>query len=143
MSVYLIARIGDTRLALRSQHIESVVIARDAVPVPRAAAHVAGLFALRSRVLTLIDPHVVLGLRDMAAASGGRAVVIDIDGHGYGLLVDAADEAVVIEAPESDVPGRLDPAWERVVDGMINHDGESLLVIEPTRFVTSDLAQAA
>src|SRR3546814_9361938 len=58
--LYLVARIADTRVALRSRTIHSVVTVGQPVEVPAAPPHVAGLFALRSRVFTLIDPHVVV-----------------------------------------------------------------------------------
>ena len=70
--LYLIARIADTRVALRSRAIHSVVTVGTPVEVPAAPPHVAGLFALRSRVFTLIDPHVVVGLPSVAVAAGQR-----------------------------------------------------------------------
>ena len=47
--LYLVARIADTRVALRSRSIHSVVTVGTPVEVPGAPPHVAGLFALRSR----------------------------------------------------------------------------------------------
>src|SRR3546814_7893487 len=66
--LYLVARIADTRVALRSRTIHSVVTVGQPVEVPGAPPHVAGLFALRSRVFTLIDPHVVVGLPPVPVA---------------------------------------------------------------------------
>ncbi|MGQ2929564.1 MAG: chemotaxis protein CheW, partial [Sphingopyxis sp.] len=87
--LYLIARIADTRVALRSRAINSVVTVGTPVHVPAAPEHVAGLFALRSRVFTLIDPHVVIGLPPTAVAPGQRVIVVDVADHGYALLADA------------------------------------------------------
>src|SRR3546814_15043780 len=70
--LYLVARIADTRVALRSRTIHSVVTVGQPVEVPGAPPHVAGLFALRSRVFTLIDPHVVVGLPPVPVAQGQR-----------------------------------------------------------------------
>ena len=76
--LYLVARIADTRVALRSRAINSVVTVGTPVEVPAAPPHVAGLFALRSRVFTLIDPHVVVGLPSVPVAPGQRVVVVDV-----------------------------------------------------------------
>ena len=51
----LIVTIGGERVALLAAAVESVVELDTLIPVPRAAPHVAGLSALRSRVLTVID----------------------------------------------------------------------------------------
>ena len=48
--LYLVARIADTRVALRSRAINSVVTVGTPVEVPAAPPHVAGLVALRSRI---------------------------------------------------------------------------------------------
>ena len=51
----LIVTIAGSRVALPAAAVESVVELDTLIPVPRAPVHVAGLSALRSRVLTVID----------------------------------------------------------------------------------------
>jgi purine-binding chemotaxis protein CheW len=142
-NLYLIARIADTRVALRSDVIESVVTVGDIVAVPGAPRHVAGLFALRSRVLTLIDPHVVLGMTPTAVAAGQRVIVIEIGGHGYALLADRIEDVCFIEGGEAPARGRLADGWAGLADSVVAHDGASLLVVDPARFVTMPMAQRA
>lgn len=141
--LYLIARIADTRVALRSRAINSVVTVGTPVHVPAAPAHVAGLFALRSRVFTLIDPHVVIGLPAVPVAPGQRVIVVDVADHGYALLADAIEDVCFIDAAETRVTGRLLPGWARVADAMIEHEGASLLVVDPSHFITLPVAKAA
>src|SRR3546814_10083411 len=90
--LYLVARIADTRVALRSRAIHSVVTVGTPVEVPGAPPHVAGLFALRSRVFTLIDPPVVIGLSPVSVAPGPRVIVVAVAEDGYALLADARSE---------------------------------------------------
>lgn len=141
--LYLIARIADTRVALRSRAINSVVTVGTPVHVPAAPPHVAGLFALRSRVFTLIDPHVVIGLPAVAVEPGQRVIVVDVADHGYALLADAIEDVCFIDAPETRVTGKLLPGWARVADAMIEHEGASLLVVDPSHFITLPVARAA
>jgi purine-binding chemotaxis protein CheW len=141
--LYLVARIADTRVALRSGAIHSVVTVGTPVEVPAAPPHVAGLFALRSRVFTLIDPHVVVGLPPVTAVPGQRVIVVDVADHGYALLADEIEDVCFIDAPETRVAGKLLPGWARVADAMIEHDGASLLVVDPAHFITLPIASAA
>lgn len=142
-NLYLIARIADTRVALRSAAIESVVPVGETIAVPGAPPHVAGLFALRSRVLTLIDPHVVLGFAATSIARGQRVIVIEIGGHGYALLADLIEDVCFIDAGEQPAKGRLAASWARLSDTVVEHDGATLLVLDPARLVTQPLARAA
>ena len=141
--LYLIARIADTRVALRSDAINSVVTVGQPVAVPAAPPHVVGIFALRSRVLTLIDPHVVVGLPPVPVAPGQRVVVVDVADHGYALLADEIEDVCFIDAPETRITGKLMPGWARVADAMIEHEGHSLLVVDPSHFITLPAQRAA
>lgn len=141
--LYLVARIADTRVALRSRAINSVVVVGPSVRVPAAPPHVVGLFALRSRVLTLIDPHVVVGLPPVPVAEGQRVIVVDVAGHGYALLADAIEDVCFIDAPETRVTGKLLAGWARVAEAVIEHEGSSLLVVDPAQLIAQPLASAA
>ena len=142
-NLYLVARIADTRVALRSRAINSVVTVATPVEVPGAPPHVVGLFALRSRVFTLIDPHVVVGLPPVPVAAGQRVIVVDVAEHGYALLADEIEDVCFIEAAETRIAGKLMPGWARVTDAMIEHEGASLLVVDPAHFVTIPVVNAA
>lgn len=141
--LYLVARIADTRVALRSHAIHSVVTVATPVRVPAAPPHVAGLFALRSRVFTLIDPHVVIGMPPVPVVPGQRAIVVDVADHGYALLADEIEDVCFIDAPEARIVSKLLPGWARVADAVIEHQGASLLVVDPSHFVTLPVPAAA
>ena len=60
--------------------------------MPRAAPHVAGLSALRSRVLTVIDCQRSLELGSTDLGGLREAAVVEVDGHHYALTVDAVEK---------------------------------------------------
>lgn len=141
--LYLIATIAGQPIAIRSSLVDSVVDLGAVAPVPLAPPHVAGLAALRSKVLTVISSEWSLGLTTGKAA-GRRAVVVNIDGHYYGLLVSSIDDARIIDQQPEPIRGRLEAGWERVALGMLEHEGEALLLIDPERLIAGpDQAIAA
>ena len=75
----LVVTIAGERVALPASSVESVVELDTLIPVPRAAPHVAGLSALRSRVLTVIDCMRSLDLGQSDCSGGIReAAVVEI-----------------------------------------------------------------
>ena len=132
--LYLIATIAGQPVAIRASLVESVVDLGDIAPVPLAPPHVSGLAALRSKVLTVISCECSLGLSQTSEKSR-RAVVVSIDGHHYGLLVGSIDDARVIDEPPQPIRGRLEAGWTRVALGMLELDGEALLLIDPERII--------
>lgn len=132
--LYLIAAIAGQPVAIRASLVDSVVDLGAIAPVPLAPPHVAGLAALRSKVLTVICCECSLGLGN-TPASMRRAVVVNVDGHYYGLLVGAIEDARVIEESPQPIRGRLEAGWARVAMGMLEYEGEALLLIDPERII--------
>ena len=132
--LYLIAAIAGQPVAIRASMVESVVDLGSIAPVPLAPPHVAGLAALRSKVLTVICCECALGLPETQRAAG-RAVVVNIDGHHYGLLVGSIEDARVIEEDPQPIRARLEAGWTHVALGMLDYEGEALLLIDPEKLI--------
>lgn len=136
----LVASLGGRRVALRAAEVQSVIELESLSPVPRAPPHIAGLSALRSRVLTVIDARKALGLPagkdgDGDGADRRHAAVVEVEGHLYALLVDGVED--VTEALTDCIPLRvaLDNGWQRAARGMIETDSGPLLLLDVARIV--------
>jgi purine-binding chemotaxis protein CheW len=128
-TLYLIAHLAGRGVAIDTACVESVVDIGAVTPVPRASPAVRGLAALRSRVVTVIDTRIALGLPP-ATNPVCRAVITLVDGHHYAILVDSLEDV----APFAAVPlpaelSRQSP-WRGVARGIVERDGEPLLVID-------------
>lgn len=142
-NLYLIATIAGQPVAIRAAMVDSVVDLGPIAPAPLAPSHVAGLAALRSKVLTVICCECSLGLAD-TPSSTRRAVVVSIDGHYYGLLVGSIEDARIIDEAPRPIRARLEPGWTRVALGMLEYESEALLLIDPERIIAGvDEALAA
>ncbi|WP_150290712.1 chemotaxis protein CheW [Sphingobium estronivorans] len=142
--LYLLARLAGARVAIETREVEAVVKLTDISPVPGMGAHVAGLSALRSRVLTVIDVAALIRGQPTPIAERGFAVIADIAGHSYGLMVDAVYD--ICQVPEGELPlrGQLDPAWLPHARGLVEHEGQPHLLVSLAGFIEAGaLAQAA
>lgn len=125
----LIVRLAGERVALRADAVASVVELDEIAPVPCAAPHIAGLAALRSRVLTVIDCYRSIGLVP-PGDDGREAVVVERDGHHYALTVDSVDDVMEAGAECLSTRAPLTPGWARVAAGTVEADGDILLLID-------------
>ena len=138
----LVVTIAGERVALPAAAVESVVELDTLIPVPRAAPHIAGLSALRSRVLTVVDCMRSLELGETDCSDGIReAAVVELDGHHYALIVDLVED--VVEAASDPLPVRaaMGEGWERVSKGMVETETGPLLLIDVGALVAGALAQ--
>jgi purine-binding chemotaxis protein CheW len=140
--LFLIATLAGTEIAISSDCIESVVNVGEAVVVPQSNPLIAGLFALRSRVLTLIDcQYAVTG--QPAGEKSPLAVIAVIGGHAYGLLVDAVKDVVSVDASSVRTASKLDPRWSSIVTDVVEIEGRVTMLLSPDLLLTPKMAMAA
>jgi purine-binding chemotaxis protein CheW len=142
--LYLLATLADTRIAVETGEVEAVVRLTDISPVPGMGAHIAGLSALRSRVLTIIDVAALICGRVTPEERRSLAIIANISGHSYGLMVDGVSD--ICRVPEGDLPlrGQLDPSWAPYARALVEHDGHPWLLVSLAAFIEGGaLAQAA
>lgn len=126
----LVVALAGRRAGLPATTVNSVIELASVTPVPRAAPHVAGLAALRSRPLTVIDCRISLGVEPAPADLVRRAVVVEHDGHLYGLLVDAADDIVATVAEPGPLGADPGPGWHRVATSKVETEAGVLLLLD-------------
>jgi len=133
--IYLIAEFGGESVAIESKYVESVVHIPEIIPAPQADKSVAGLFALRSRVLTLIDSsYMVTGI----SSSKGRnslAIILEISGHCYGLLVERAEDVVSISREDMVDSISASQQWQKIVKEFAVLDGKTIMIVDPETLI--------
>jgi len=139
----LIVTIAGSRVALPAAAVEAVVELDTLIPVPRAPWHVAGLSALRSRVLTVIDTLRSLELGESDCSNGIReAAVVELEGHHYALIVDAVEDVVEALSDPSPVRAAMGAGWERASCGMVETEEGPLLLVDVAALITGACAEA-
>ena len=133
----VIAAIADQAIALDAAAVEAVVDLPQVVPIPLAPPHVVGLAAIRSQVVTVVDPAVALGGEPQQPA--GRALLVSIAGHRYAVRVASVSD--VIALPENDEAAMLTPSWAAVASGRVAVGDDFALRVDPGRLIAP--AQAA
>ena len=126
---FVIVSVAGDRVAVAAERVNSVIEIDKLIPVPRAPHYILGLTSLRSRTLTVIDTARALGL---AATAGAEmlALVVEIDGCGYALLVDAVEKVEIGIALPCQPDVQLAEGWQRAVLGRLETDSGSLLIVD-------------
>lgn len=142
-NLYLIAVIAGETVAIPTTQIDSVVKVRESVPVPSAAPFISGLFALRSRVLTLIDCQYFVTGEPADLISGQPAIVVNIGGCTYGLLVDEVLDVIQMQAQAMPLPSQLPAGWSEIGRALLQVGEATYLLIDPEYLVNPATRRAA
>ena len=108
-----------------------------------APTHVAGLSALRSRALTVIDCRTALQLAHRPFEPGCQAVVVEHDTHRFALLVDSVDDVEQTLARSGHLPGGFGKEFDHVAIEMIEVASGAALLIEPDVIISGQRSLAA
>jgi purine-binding chemotaxis protein CheW len=130
----VIAQIAGRRCALSALDVKSVIEIGPVTPIPRTPAYIAGITALRSQALTVIDCRRALGLDGGMAGEAWptdhRAAVIAEGGYAYALMVDRIEDITTAIGEAGQVPGGFGAEWSRVAIGMIETMAGPALLID-------------
>ena len=141
--LYLIAEAGGEHFAIPAEAVESVVTASDVIPVPLADPMVAGVSALRSKVITVIDTVAAIEGGAATVAAGSSLVVVKIDDFLYGLAVEDVHDVVEFAADPERLGASFAAGWQRVSTGVIEIDERAIVVIDPAALLSVPDAVAA
>jgi purine-binding chemotaxis protein CheW len=115
----VILQIAGRRCALDALDVKSVIETGAITPIPRAPAWIAGITALRSQALTVIDCRRAIGLNEGDWPTDHRAAVVSEGGHTYALLVDGIEDITTAVGEPGQIPGGFGAEWSRIAIGMI------------------------
>jgi purine-binding chemotaxis protein CheW len=141
-ALLLVVALAGERVAFPATEVESVVEIESLTPVPGVPGHVAGLSALRSRVLTAIDCRASLAAGERIERPHDALVAVR-DGHAYALLVDRVEDVVEPTGPVAAVPPGLSPEWRRVATGYAPCADGLLLILAIDALIAGPPAAAA
>ncbi|MFU7528745.1 chemotaxis protein CheW [Qipengyuania sp. ASV99] len=125
----VMTQIAGRRCALRAHDVQSVIEIGAISPVPRAPEFIAGITAMRSQALTVIDCRLALGFDPEQWPCDDRAIVVAVDGYSYALRIDSIEDITTGMDEVGDIPGGFGQEWSRVATGMIEtRTGPALLI---------------
>jgi purine-binding chemotaxis protein CheW len=131
---YLIASVAGQRIAIGATSIDAIIKLDAIHPVPGAPPHVAGLCAVRSSVMTVIDIAKIVGGADSDDAR--HAVIVQHDGHRYALRVDhVSDVEAVALAPRTSDPS-IGRQWHALAGSHVETSFGTALILDVGRVVS-------
>lgn len=135
----LLVEIGGETAAIETSCVQSVVELDAVTLVPCLPDHIDGLCALRSTAMTVVDCRRSLQLpppeTELADETPRLAVVVDLDGFLYALVVDAVFEVVPCDDEPSEVRTRLAAGWSRVSIGMVQTPTGPAQLLDPAMLI--------
>jgi purine-binding chemotaxis protein CheW len=133
----LLLRVGDERLAIESRHVRGVVPVTELTPVPRAPAHVEGIFHHLGRIVPLVDLRPALGLpRRSQPQAEALALLLEVPPW---FVAADVDEVVGFEMceprPETRASATGSEEVRSLAKGTVGRDGRDYTLLDAWRLM--------
>lgn len=140
----VMAQIAGRRCAFHAHDVQSVIEIGTITPVPATSDFIAGITAMRSQALTVIDCRTAIGFDCRKWELDHRAIVVAVAGYSYALRIDSIEDITTGVAEPDSVPGGFGKEWSRVASGLIEtRVGPALLIDLPALIAGPENAQVA
>lgn len=119
----------DETYGINVMQVQEVLREIEVAPVPGAPHYVMGIINLRGNVVSVIDARIRFGLPARDSTELTRIIVIEVQQHIIGILVDSVAEVVDIERSEIETaPNVGTDETSKYIDGVVSR-GENLLIL--------------
>ena len=124
--------VGDALCALDASAVQEVIRVESVTPVRHAPEEVMGVMNLRGKIVTLLDPRIILGLGKSSITRESRVFIIEDRNEFLGVLVDRAGEVVEVEPGEGEsLPVNIPAAQARFFQQVCRAGGHVIAVLNP------------
>ncbi len=132
-------RLQDETYGVNVMQVQEVLRYTEIAPVPGAPAYVLGIINLRGNVVTVIDTRQRFGLMPAELTDNTRIVIIEVDDHVIGILVDAVSEVVYLNQSEIDqTPNVGTEESAKYIQGVCHKDNRLLILVELSKMMSDD-----
>ncbi|MDT3698743.1 MAG: chemotaxis protein CheW [Thermincola sp.] len=103
---YVVFRLGKETYGLEISMILEIITMQTITAVPGTEGYIEGVINLRGRVIPVFNLHKKFELAQGEITRSTRIVVVEVEGHNIGMLVDGVSEVVkitkdIVEKPSS------------------------------------------
>jgi len=133
--------VGDALCALDAAGVQEVIRVESVTEVRHAPPEVVGVMNLRGKIVTLLDPGVILGLGKSVLTKESRVFIIEDRNEFLGILVDRAGEVMEVEpGREESLPINIPVAQSRFFQQVCRAGGHVIAVLNPREILNESKA---
>jgi purine-binding chemotaxis protein CheW len=134
--------VGDALCALDAAGVQEVIRVESVTQVRHAPPEVVGVMNLRGKIVTLLDPRIILGLGQSVLTRESRVFVIEDRNEFLGVLVDRAGEVMEVEPGlQESLPINIPAAQARFFQQVCRVGGQVVAVLNPREILNESSRQ--
>jgi purine-binding chemotaxis protein CheW len=137
-------RIGNEEFGIDIQKVREINRMIDITRVPNTPPHIEGVVNLRGKIIPIVSLRTKLGFGEAEREKATRIMVVEIDGHVIGFIVDSVSEVLRIhDAKIEPMPSITGGTEVNYIDGVINLSDRLLILLNLHTLFDGDLKRVS
>lgn len=129
----------DEIYGINVMQVQEVLRETEVAPVPGAPHYVMGIINLRGNVVSVIDARIRFGLPAIESTDLTRIIVIEVQQHIIGILVDSVAEVIDINPGEIETaPNVGTDETSRYIDGVVSRDDQLYILVDLNKLLSTE-----
>ncbi|MHB8170779.1 MAG: chemotaxis protein CheW [Thermincolia bacterium] len=127
----VIFRLGREKFGVPIGKVREIITMQNITQVPRTHHCIEGIINLRGKVIPIFNIIKKLNLPQSNADKSARIIVVQVDGHTIGMIVDEVSEVLTIQSSITEKPSDLLVSGldERYMDKIAKIDSQLIIVL--------------
>ncbi len=121
---------------LKVDDVKEILRMVEITPVPEAPPFFKGFIDLRGDITSVIDLRLRLDFPEIEHSLSAPIIIVRVNDHFMGMIVDSVSEVVTIKSSEIDKPQKDIPLPEEFIEGVVHMDDRMLTVLRLSSLVT-------
>ncbi|MEL0637895.1 MULTISPECIES: chemotaxis protein CheW [Marinomonas] len=132
-------RLENETYGVNVMQIKEVLRYTEIAPVPGAPSFVLGIIHLRGMVVTVIDTCQRFDLPSGDINDATRIMIVEVEGHVIGILVDSVSEVVYLRQSEIEAtPNVGNDESSKFIQGVCHKNDTLLILVDLDRLLSDD-----
>lgn len=137
---FLTFRLENEYFGIEIRFVTEIVGIQDITSIPEFPDYVRGIINLRGRIIPVIDVRLRFGKEFREYDNRTCIIVVDINGSGVGMIVDAVDEVMRIHEEDIVPPPELSKEQaDRYIYGIGKAENRVMLLLDCNRLISETI----
>ncbi len=120
-------------------HVQEIIRFAKLTHIPQSSEYVEGVLNLRGRVIPVISLRRRLGLQEGQRDKATRIIVVEVDRHITGIIVDAVNEVRTVEEGQIEPPPPLGTNVDAEnIEGMVKFEDRLIILLQVDQILLKD-----
>ncbi|MFA6989730.1 MAG: chemotaxis protein CheW [Candidatus Gastranaerophilaceae bacterium] len=137
----VVFKLEDEEYSVPISLVQEIIMPQKTTHLPKSPVFIEGVINLRGHIIPIIDGRKRFNLKISEQSNDTRIIVIELENHAIGLIVDSVSEVVNLKS-ENIEPTPIDTEENSFIQGIGKYKNRLLILLDLTNFLNIHEAES-